>query len=141
MPKKKQSQRNRAKVLRAQTKVAALIEEVPINVGQTRADLSYDARVRTLDEARNAVLQDRNATHGNPEDNFKNIADLVNVYLNARGMAVNLQPHDVSVVMILMKVARIVTSPNKQDHWTDIAGYAPCGASCIASGQGEPLRA
>ena len=35
--------------------------------------------------------------------------------------------HDVAAMMILLKVARLATSPDKWDNWVDIAGYAALG--------------
>ena len=100
---------------------------------------SFTARENVLDQAKTCVLKDRNATHGNPEDNFKTIAGLCNVYLTARGMKVDLQPYDIAIIMDLVKTSRIATSPDKEDHWVDKAGYAACGAGCVAAASG-PLR-
>jgi hypothetical protein len=42
---------------------------------------------------------------------------------------------DVAILMALMKVARLIESPGHEDSWTDLAGYAACGARCaIAEG-------
>lgn len=39
-------------------------------------------------------------------------------------------PHDVAAMMALLKVSRIAWSPNRADHWLDLAGYAACGFEC-----------
>lgn len=75
-------------------------------------------------------MTDRNATHGEPEDNFKTIVRYWNTYLDSINFAAKdslLDPEDVAILMILMKVSRLSTSPKRVDHWIDIAGYAACG--------------
>ena len=79
-------------------------------------------RERILNTAVECVMTDRNATHGNPEDNFRDIARYWSTYLGYE-----VKPHDVAAMMILVKVSRMATSPLKDDHWIDAAGYAACG--------------
>lgn len=94
-------------------------------------------RTEILQTASNCVSVDRTATHGQPEDNFATIARFQNVYMQAieakRGSP-DLKPHDVAVINILQKIARLVQSPEHVDHWVDIAGYAGCGGECASSG-------
>lgn len=86
-------------------------------------------------EAIKCVTKDRNATHGDPEDNFAVIADFWTTYLKMKGrLAYGIDSTDVAAMMVLMKVSRIITSPEHKDHWVDIAGYAACGGG-IASSQ------
>jgi len=75
-----------------------------------------------LDTAKGYVLKDRNQAYDTPERNFEMIAELWMAYTGQ-----TFTPHDVAVMMILVKVSRISTSPVKLDHWVDIAGYAACG--------------
>lgn len=85
-------------------------------------------RVEILQKAIECVTKDRNATHGEPEDNFRVIAEFWNTYLvGAHKKPGSLNSHDVATMMILMKVSRLITSPEHPDHWIDIAGYASCG--------------
>lgn len=88
-----------------------------------------DAQVResVLDEAKGYVLKDRNSTYGTPEDNFRRIAKLWDAYAEIRPAGPE-TPTDVSIKMILMKIARLAYNPKHRDSWTDIAGYAACGA-------------
>lgn len=72
--------------------------------------------------AEEAVCNDRNADYGDPEDNFDDIAKLWSAY---KGTTFNRS--DVAVLMMLVKIARMKTSPTVADHWIDIAGYAACG--------------
>jgi len=86
-------------------------------------------RSSTLDQAKQAVMSDRNTDYDDPEDNFNHIADMWNAYLRND---ITLDAVDVANLMILVKLARITTSPKKQDHWVDVAGYAACGYGCAA---------
>ena len=83
-------------------------------------------REEVLDRAKTYVSQDRNTDYGEPEDNFAAIAYLWSKYLDTK-----IEPHEVAILMILVKVARIKSSPNNADNWIDIAGYAACGAECV----------
>lgn len=82
-------------------------------------------RHHVLVEADQIVNGNRDQQYGEPENNFGLISRLWSGYL-----AVEVQPHDVAVMMMLLKVARIRNAPGKVDHWIDIAGYAACGFDC-----------
>jgi hypothetical protein len=75
-----------------------------------------------LDRAKEIVTNDRQNTHGHPEDSFRRIADLWSGYLT-----VGLHEEDVAVMMALVKVARIMENPRHADNWIDGAGYFACG--------------
>jgi len=89
-------------------------------------DRKTTVREDVMAKALEAITADRNADYGDPEDNFRIIRNLWVAYLNE--LHRDLLPHDVAVLMILVKVARLVTSPTNRDNWVDIAGYAGCGA-------------
>ena len=97
-----------------------------------------DAEVRehVLDEAKKCVLKDRNSTYGKPEDNFKRIAILWEAYDQIRQPGPE-TPIDVSIKMILIKVARLAHNPTHKDSWVDTAGYAACGAGIALA---EPVH-
>lgn len=85
-------------------------------------------RVEILDTAKNAVSGKREQDYGNAENNFQIIADLWSDYIGYRFNAV-----DVSMMMALLKIARIKTGHGTNDSFVDLAGYAACGgeiASC-----------
>lgn len=85
-------------------------------------------RGQILDEAKKCVLKDRNATHGEPEDNFNNIAEFWNAWLTIKYLWNHrLDAVDVAVMMDLMKTTRLICSPEVADHWIDKCGYAACG--------------
>jgi len=86
-------------------------------------------RAEILAAAAHAVTQDRNATHGEPEDSFGLIAAYWTAHLDQY-----ISRADVAVMMNLLKLARIKTSPEHADHWIDIAGYAACGGEVATNG-------
>ena len=86
-------------------------------------------RSEILAAAAIAVTQDRNATHGEPEDSFGLIAAYWTAHLDQY-----ISRADVAVMMNLLKLARIKTSPEHADHWIDIAGYAACGGEVATNG-------
>ena len=85
-------------------------------------------RADILDAAKDCVMHDRNATHGKPENSFADIAAMWSTYTGH-----DIKPHDVCAMMALLKIVRIKTSPDRADHWIDIAGYSACGADVVES--------
>jgi len=81
-----------------------------------------NSRGALLDKAKEIITNDRQNTHGQPEDSFRRIADLWSGYLT-----VGVQEEDVAVMMALVKVARIMENPRHADNWIDGAGYFACG--------------
>ena len=81
-----------------------------------------DKRSLILEEANRCVTSDRNLKYGEPEDNFKEIADLWSAYLGHDVTSIN-----VAMMMVLTKVARSHSSPDLADHYIDMAGYAAAG--------------
>lgn len=92
----------------------------------TRADI--------LHAAEKCVCGQRETDYGTPEDNFKAIAELWNVYLDRVSVGkygnTIVDEKDVAVMMALLKIARIARGGGKADSWIDLAGYAACGAEC-----------
>ena len=93
-------------------------------VEPTKVELAIPrmSRESILETARVIVSADRNTEYGEPEQNFSTIAELWTMY-----MGVPFEAHEVAVLQLLVKVARLRQSPEKMDHWVDIAGYAACG--------------
>ena len=89
-----------------------------------------------LREAARIVCGDRNAQYGEPEDNFRAIAEFWETYVRercvSRGAAVCIEPADVAMMMVLLKVARTFGG-TKADTYIDIAGYAACAAEVEAN--------
>lgn len=91
-------------------------------------------RTDILTEASHLISNDRNTSYGDPVDDFQTTANFWQVYIMRTMLSrgeLNLKPHDVAVMMNLLKIARISWSPEKRDHWTDLAGYTGCGWDCV----------
>lgn len=87
-----------------------------------------------------AATADRGLNYGAPEDNFARIAAHWSAYLAdsvrpAEGPFV-ITPTDVALMCALLKIARLENSPDHQDSWVDLAGYAACGAEIALAGTG-----
>lgn len=93
-------------------------------------------RSMVLEDARLAVCSDRNHQYGEPEDNFKMIADYWNDYLSGIKHR-ELTSSDVADMMVLFKIARNTTAPHlkKSDNYVDIAGYAACAGEIASKGK------
>jgi hypothetical protein len=80
-------------------------------------------RQQTLEQATACVMKDRQASHGKPEDSFALIAKFWSAYLG-----IEIAPHQVAELMVLLKVARAKLNKVNEDNRVDIAGYAACAA-------------
>jgi hypothetical protein len=70
---------------------------------------------------------DRQQDYGNPATNLLEIGASWEWYLKTSCNAdVSISARDVAHMMVLMKIARNIHKP-KRDNWVDIAGYAQCG--------------
>lgn len=94
-------------------------------------------RKEILEAAHEAVNVDRQETYGPPENSFQLIADLWGQYMS-RHKPGPMKSHEVAILLILMKVARLAKSPKHMNNWTDIAGYAACGAELASQFQDQP---
>lgn len=77
---------------------------------------------------------DRNIDYGDPFDDFDTTASFWQTYLSrivARRGSLFIDAHDVAALMMLLKLSRLSWTPQKRDHWADIAGYAACGWDCV----------
>lgn len=96
--------------------------------------MEVNNRTDVLEEAITLINGERNSTYGDPLDDFHTTATFWQVYLSrtitARGN-LDIKPHDVAIMMTLLKTARISWSPAKRDHWADLAGYCGCGWDCV----------
>lgn len=92
-------------------------------------------RAEILKSAERCVCTDRNQQYGEPEDNFRIIAALWNVYLFGRGAKSQLKPADVGAMMALFKLGRIATGGDKADNFIDLAGYAACAGEILTESE------
>jgi hypothetical protein len=79
------------------------------------------------------VLKDRHATHGEAEDNFADIAAILNVVLK-RKLKEPLDSLDAAAIGTCIKMGRIANNSRHLDNWIDMPGYGICGAGIILSG-------
>ena len=79
-------------------------------------------RADILDTAKDFITKDRAATHGDAERNFGLIAAYWSAHLNK-----NIRPHDVAVMMTLLKLARARSNPKHTDNRIDGCGYLALG--------------
>jgi hypothetical protein len=86
-----------------------------------------------LDEAKEIIYGDREKTYGHPSKNLWAIAIMWQAYLSSRAEVVSelgLTPQDVSVMMVLLKCARLANDPTHRDSIVDICGYAALIERC-----------
>ena len=76
-----------------------------------------------LNNAHTLINGDRAQDYGDPAVNFQRIADLWQPILGA-----DVEPWQVALCLTQLKVARLITSPQHEDSWTDAAGYVALGA-------------
>lgn len=111
------------------------LEELKTPTIENFADEEPSSRSDILDRAKKCVCGQREQDYGTPESNFQLIADLWNDYLKkerlGRSKAV-VDAVDVSMMMALMKIARIRNGGGSGDSFVDLAGYAACGGEIWA---------
>jgi hypothetical protein len=96
-----------------------------------KPELKTTSRQEVIDEASKLIHSDRNASYGEPTQNFKDTAALWNIQFGHK-LKEPLTSTDVAQAMILLKMARMKASP-KKDNWADAIGYAACGFECDVS--------
>ena len=85
-------------------------------------------RPEILDKAKECVCGQREQDYGIPESNFSRIAELWNAYFGDDLFSAL----DVSMMMALLKIARIRSNGGTDDSYVDLAGYAACGGEIFA---------
>lgn len=92
-------------------------------------------REELLQEATKAVCADRNQTYGSPTANFERAASLSSTLLGQP-----IQPHQIALILMTVKMSRLVETPEHGDSWIDIAGYAACGYETVAKKERKKER-
>ena len=69
------------------------------------------------------TLKQRGENYGTMRENHQRIADIWSVVLQSP-----ITPEQVALCMAGVKMARLVQSPDHEDSWLDLAGYAAVGA-------------
>jgi Domain of unknown function (DUF6378) len=88
----------------------------------------YAGRKGVLERALQYTTVDRNKSYGEPDDDFQRIARTLTALGYRAPNGGEILGHDVSVIMISLKLSRLTWQPTHQDSWDDIAGYAACGS-------------
>jgi hypothetical protein len=116
-------QEHKTSVLVAATGISAEVEtSYKNNKDLPPAPVKVVTRSSILSTAKSYITRDRQADHGDAEDNFSRIAGYWSLHTG-----VTLTATDVAVMMALLKVARIKQNPQHVDNWVDGAGYFACG--------------
>ena len=97
----------------------------PVTKGENKSEPW--TRKRVLSEAERCVCGQREQDYGTPEDNFDRIANMWSAY-----MGVEFNPVDVSMFMVMLKVARIKSGGGTMDSFVDGCGYFSCGGEIFA---------
>lgn len=78
-----------------------------------------DKNKNFMNEVVSLIDGGRSDDYGDPDVNHQRIADLWSGILQKP-----IQPHEVYLCMIAVKMSRVMQSPRHRDSWLDIAGYA-----------------
>lgn len=108
-----------------QTKETEMTESTASSNQMTEYDEEKDIKAHIADFAKRVTNGARRKAYGSPEQNFERIARFWNDYLKNKGaITVDIiNPTDVSLMMVLMKIARISESPDHLDSYRDLVGY------------------
>lgn len=92
---------------------------------------SANIRARVLNTARDLINGDRNNQYGDPRQDFKRTAEIwTSMLAHKLKPGEEIEPHEMALMMVGVKVSRAMWSGDKADHYVDIAGYAGCAADC-----------
>jgi len=75
-------------------------------------------RSKILKDAEFLINNDREKDYGHPKINHGRIADLWSVVLERK-----IEPHEVALCMALVKISRLVQTPDHEDSYVDGAAY------------------
>lgn len=92
----------------------------------TKKELPPMNRFELLEAAKETVA-DRGEEYGSIWENHERIAVIWTTLLG-----VQIEPEQVAMMMIGVKLARLAATPEHQDSWVDIAGYAATGSECLS---------
>ena len=90
-----------------------------------------ESLIRKMDEAA-ALTAERGSVYGHPQDDFSRVAHMTTPLAGCRDPILR---H--VLYMIIVKICRLITTPDHQDSWLDIVGYART-AAMVLDKRGEP---
>ncbi len=79
-----------------------------------------------FDAAYAKVTLDRRDIYGAPMDTYRRIATMRSVVDECRDPQIR-----EILAMVVIKIARLVQTPDHLDSWVDVAGYARCGVMLL----------
>jgi hypothetical protein len=89
----------------------------------------HTAREEVLTKATDAVMGARNKTYGPPTKDFDRSARVL-TSLGFQFQGGRIHSHHIAMIQIAVKLTRLTWSPNHEDSWVDLAGYAANGYEC-----------
>lgn len=89
-------------------------------------------REQALSVAQSLIAGHRDKDYGSPTDNFGRAAGALTALGYRAPDGSEIDPHDIAIIMLAIKLARLAHDPQNQDTWIDVAGYAGCGAEVAA---------
>lgn len=84
--------------------------------------MTIENRRQFLQTVDGLVNGDRNVQYGEPIHDFKCTAMMLSAFLG-----IPIQPWQVPMIQVIVKLSRLRTSPTKDDHYLDIDGYGVTG--------------
>lgn len=90
-------------------------------------EMDGDPRATVLLSAALCVLKDRSSAYGEPEDNFKNIAEVATGILTPWDVTA----YDVALFSMAIKLGRLKNDARHWDSYVDLIGYAACAAQVV----------
>lgn len=88
-------------------------------------NLKQDVPPSICAEAEEIIYGDREQTYGSPDKNLQQIASYWSAHLD-----VDVTIDDVCIMMMLLKLARLKTTPEHRDSKVDLCGYAALMDRC-----------
>lgn len=80
-----------------------------------------------LQESKDTII-DRGLNYGTPALNHLRIAQLWSAYLERK-----IEPHEVAICMLLVKVSRLQETPSHTDSYIDAASYAAIAGEIVST--------
>lgn len=85
-------------------------------------------RKQTLNKARDLIMGDRANSYGDAHENHERIAKMWSIVLNKE-----ITVEQVYQCMIVVKLSRLIETPNHEDSYVDICGYSALASEEISS--------
>jgi hypothetical protein len=89
-------------------------------------------RGNILGQAHELTHGDRNKNYGSPLTNHERIASLWSTYLETQ-----IRPDQVAICMALVKVARLIQTPDHLDSYIDGAAYMAIAGEIVSEDEGK----